>query len=314
MSDTSELTATTDIVSSTLMALYNAERNIEEQKQFKAFVYPPEYKKASVTEKKLYDLFVGPVDRSICDSGSAYGCKNDYNRKRNLFTDPCTYFDVTRIKDGQAWFNIYVNTFRLLCKCVKYNAKEDRRFQEWYQQHDNWLDEMEDRDTAFKPRGDSGAYWHVYNSYNDDSSRLDNVIQYAKYPSDNYWGYDRDAGDADSTWLILQIHGGCDVRSGYSAPVLFQLVDEEKFNWESTEAAMYCTKCEFAADYNFDSAEIWSVPQGQEDYLNEHPEKAFPCKAGDAPEKGAIVCTEDWKLLCPFCGGELSVDARESCV
>lgn len=313
MTSTAELIDTTDIVSSMLLTHCNAEHNIEEQKQFKSFVYPLEYQKASVTERKLYDLFVVPVDRNICDSGSVYGCKNDYNRKRNLFVEPCTYFDITRLNDGQAWFNIYVNTFRLLCKCLKYNAKEDMRFQEWYQQHDNWLDAIEHEDCTFKPQGYFGSSWRVYNSYNDESSRLDNVIQYAKYPYERYCGYDRDEGDIDSNWMIVQIHGGCDVRSGYSAPVLFQLVDEEKFNWESTEAAMYCTKCAFAADYSFDSAEIWSVPKGQEDYLNERPEKVFPCKAGNIPEKGAIICTEDGQLLCPFCGGRLSVDAREMC-
>ena len=68
--------------------------------------------------------------------------------------------------------------------------------------------------------------WNVAfseNSYNRDSN-LSQVIQYTVY---------------DSGLVALQVHGGCDVRGGYTAPRIFAIDYEHDLLMES--ATIYCT-------------------------------------------------------------------------
>ncbi len=70
------------------------------------------------------------------------------------------------------------------------------------------------------------------NTYNGEDF-LSRVIQYV------YWS--DDDGDAH---VMLQIHGGCDARGGYTAPVAFDVADYDGTSiFDNARATIYCDDC-----------------------------------------------------------------------
>lgn len=69
---------------------------------------------------------------------------------------------------------------------------------------------------------------YTVNTYNHECS-LDQTIQFTSFTVD-YQEY-----------VVLQVHGGCDVRGGYTNPKLFEVSGEENCLHEFARATMYCT-------------------------------------------------------------------------
>lgn len=82
------------------------------------------------------------------------------------------------------------------------------------------------------------------NSYNHESS-ISQVYQYDILCND----------DEDVRIIILQIHGGCDVRGGYTAPKFFEAsdVDSDYFGYNDNDYMIYLGK----HDYYTDDAYHW---------------------------------------------------------
>ena len=146
------------------------------------------------------------IAKSILDSGGAYGYNYEKNKKINLDNSPIITIEVD--KNGIiVTKNIYHHLIENLNVTDK--SKElNKRFIKFCNQSENgYWNDMNDFFDILKKENNIEVF-QCYNTYNVDSC-LSQILQYIwfKYENDYY--------------VILQIHGGCDARSGYSKPYLF---------------------------------------------------------------------------------------------
>lgn len=160
-------------------------------------------------ETTLRGMFVEPTAHHICDSGGIYGRNYQRNAERDFDKEP-----EATLKVGDTWGpEVTVNTFKHLLGCLEldrfceeFNALpcEDWDSDQHYgvsSDQQTWLD-----DRCFEPK-DRGQPW---NSYNWDN-HFDQTLQGSTLERDG------------ETYVLLQIHGGCDVRSGYTDAKLFKI-------------------------------------------------------------------------------------------
>ena len=69
----------------------------------------------------------------------------------------------------------------------------------------------------------------TYNTYNGECHTLTQVLQ------------GTNLGGPYSEYVFLQVHGGCDVRGGYTAPRVYSTFD----GWIPHELSFYCQRCEW---------------------------------------------------------------------
>lgn len=181
----------------------------------------------------------------------------------------------------------------------------DDRFHIFANQPENedehWLKNMED----FVEKELQTEDVDVINSYNGDDM-LSQTIQYLRFTK-NHDGY-----------VILQIHGGCDVRGGYSTPRVFQEIEPMSL-FDNSRCVIQCERSDVDpnqlelpgferdnfphhwmtdnAGYNWE----WEESAGfhnLEDYS--------PTENEDEKGKGKIYIDEDGNGYCPLCGSELN--------
>lgn len=156
----------------------------------------------------IQKLMTTPTAHHLCDSGSIYGRAYQRNAERDFRSEPqaklCTKHD---------WPEVTVNTVQHLeaCLeeddlCVQFNNLDcddwDSDFYGASAEQAIWLE-----DHGFEPEGDA------WNSYNWDNA-FDQTLQGQRFERDG------------EEYILLQIHGGCDVRSGYTGAKLFRVIDE----------------------------------------------------------------------------------------
>ena len=149
----------------------------------------------------LRNMFVEPTAHSIIDSGGIYGRNYQRNQTRDLDAEPSAVLNRWGVT-----VNVYQCLKRLLSEdeiCKAFNALPcltwDSDLYGCSADQQQWLE-----DRGFVPDGE------VVNTYNYDTN-FDQVVQYQRLDLDG------------ETYVLLQIHGGCDVRSGYTDAKLFYL-------------------------------------------------------------------------------------------
>jgi hypothetical protein len=137
-----------------------------------------------------------------------------------------------------------VDTFHYLNELLTFDAERtaewvtfdaERSHLSWGETLDEWLDTL---GVPAEGGGDfySNARWG-FNSYNFDGCLLSSTIQGVKFVS------------AGTEYLALQIHGGADVRGGYTAFKIFT-GDIESVILGTTRATLRCPECDFYAGYS----------------------------------------------------------------
>lgn len=183
------------------------------------------------TEAAIHEMMVEATGRSMLDSGDAYGRAYEKNRAIwDLKRIPAVYLswwgpgirDVSPVR----------STFHYLAAHLVYDAAMQERYDAFDLKRDPerrqaWLGTME----AFADGIDGEC--GVYNTYSEETCLLDAVIQFASFQ-------DHDA--AGDRYVLLQHHGGCDMRGGYSRPRAFRVndVDELLGNWSWFSLACEC--------------------------------------------------------------------------
>ena len=153
---------------------------------------------------------------------------------------------IARAMRDEPWvafdgYSISLNTFHFLTDALEYVPELDRKFQRWCEvtnygkdRYDkDWgLPLMERFAEQIQARGLYGdGPFFTENSYNGECA-LDRTIQFTLMtvgPSDesgrwvgDEWVEPREPFLPEETYILLQIHGGADVRGGYTQPVLFR--------------------------------------------------------------------------------------------
>jgi hypothetical protein len=162
------------------------------------------------TEQILVDMLTENTGRHFLDSGGAYGRNWERNAGKTVedFMAAPEVEVVTWERNGQTVVE-YVNldVFHFLRQRLDYDAELDAAFHEFAMndehREDDWFTCLE---AWFAAEGlDTPG---VVNTYNGEDN-LSQVIQYYIFEYE------------DEPKIALMIHGGCDVRGGYTAPRFF---------------------------------------------------------------------------------------------
>lgn len=164
-------------------------------------------------EQTIFEMLIENTGCAMCDSGDHYGRHWQENQGKTL-EDFRREPDVTR--DGGCFT---ISLFHHLCRNLDTDELCDR-FNEANHKAKNWND---DRfygvsSEAGKVLDEIGLQYPMTinssgNSYNGDSF-LSQVIQYQYIELDG------------NDYILLQIHGGCDVRGGYTDAKMFYLKED----------------------------------------------------------------------------------------
>lgn len=162
----------------------------------------------SETAEVLASMFTENTGRHMLDSGGAYG--RNWERAQGK-----TAADFLAEPSGSIdeYGCISLSTFQFLAERVEFDAELQAEFDEFAENEcpgEGWLSVMEQFAEAH-----TDWSWQTVNTYNHESA-LDQTLQFLQVDTE---GGDWIYGDV----VILQVHGGCDVRGGYTAPKLFRL-------------------------------------------------------------------------------------------
>lgn len=237
------------------------------------------------TERIIAEMLWENTGVHILDSGGAYGRHWQKNRQiKDFRKTPRVRVEVW--KDGEVIAN--VNVFHYLvaylertreCEILErmlYSYAESEEHQ-----HDPWLAIMED--FAEEILVNLGYDVHpTVNTYNYENV-LSQVLQYIIFENE------------DKTYIMLQIHNGCDVRGGYTAPRIFEVVEPDYFHIAQTELYARCN-----------CTHVWSDDCGYHWY-GERGEEGFPEYWKPVPKKPDAESWE-YKLVCEKCGKDVQFD------
>lgn len=243
------------------------------------------------------------------DFGGAYGRNWEKNQERDFEDEPCARLEVWGAED----FYIYVSTYHWLRGRLEYDEKIDQEFQEFAKDRDeSWLTLMEDFFDEVL-----GFDYATVNTYNHESV-LDQVIQYTHAPEEGI--------------VLLQIHGGCDVRGGYTRPRAFR--DEWDYIYYDADCGLNCKECDASwysddAGYHFyagygDPADFGDYDHILVDNVGDHNlviHEGFVTHKSmlqdnlpgidrvEAPGK-VVFDPDNNTIYCPECGSALVPDGR----
>lgn len=234
--------------------------------------------------------------RHLLDSGSAYGRNWERNQRRQFENEPAATVDFKY--DVEVTLNVY----HWLNDRLTLAPNMDRRFRRFCnrKEHENesYLNLMEMWANSL---GASGLYGEgspmTINTYNGEDL-LSQVIQFTLFRLDF------------TDYVVLQVHGGCDVRGGYTRPRVFEVNGDACGMFDNARASIYCTgdhdKCgaywdtENGCSWHFQGNYGGSDAKTQlQDYDRTKEED------GQTWEAGKLHVLADRSALCPCCGSPL---------
>jgi hypothetical protein len=120
-------------------------------------------------------------------------------------------------------------------------------------------------------------------------------------------------GGNEGSFIVLQIHGGCDVRGGYTRPRIFQITSDEQTDiFDYRRGTISC-----AGDGEEGEAHWWTTDDGSHWYaegasgrgagvqLERHERRELDAKDGQW-QRGVLCVLADGTGLCPLCGARLA--------
>lgn len=177
------------------------------------------------TEQIVAAMLRENTGRALCDSGDAYGRNWSRNQGKDFASEPVVSgrFSAWRPKSGppQLEANFSISLYHWMVHCLEFDAELQRELDEFAARPENedegWLALSEMFADHLHELGRLEAAPRVHNTYNDpDYIHLTQVLQYTAIAIDG--------GFEDyPTHVIVNVHGGCDVRGGYTAPKVFRV-------------------------------------------------------------------------------------------
>jgi len=255
----------------------------------------PEIKNKDPLRKKLQEMFCESTGAHVLDSGSAYGRGWERARKRKFDDEPEAKFEVRSENGDVKELLVYVNTYHWLVARLELPDDDDpikKLWEEWIAHEDSedmsWPETMRKFPEFCESRDvDVQDLW-ITLTYNHESC-LDNGLQFADF-----------YGDGES-YVLLQIHNGCDIRGGYTAPALFRCYDESMLNYAN--ASISCDHC----GSNWYTNDDW---HWYEDWVKEDDTTQLdlelnpvvdPNQGKRLEERTDLRVDENENVICPIC-------------
>lgn len=203
----------------------------------------------SKTHEVLASMLTENTGRSLLDSGDYYG--RHYETNAGMTVDDFLAQPRIAVDKWQVWLSV----FHYLAERLTFHEPTDLEFQELCEvrQDDGWLPLMEE----FATFRDSRA--RTWNTYNGDDS-LSQTIQGVTFT--HY----------DEVYVLLQIHGGCDVRGGYTRPRAFRVTmsDGEMFPFDNDTFHISCNSGDETHSLSYYGS--WTTWEGSSADTDEYPE------------------------------------------
>jgi hypothetical protein len=254
----------------------------------------------TTTAEKLAEMLTENTGRHMLDSGGAYGRNWERNQGRTVAdweAEPEVSVDS---------FGLTVSTFHFLNQCLDYDAELDAEWQAFADLPENedksWLALMEEFAES-KTDGGEGSDYATVNTYNHESA-LSQVLQFTMWDSEGGdWVY----GDR----VLLQIHGGCDVRGGYTRPVLFTHSDNWGFSiLDDSRMSAQCEGVEPPGTHHLDGTpservyHSWSTDDAGYHWYGWNDEPEISNSYGSETDIQFVEIENG--LGCPVCGAKVN--------
>lgn len=186
----------------------------------------------TATQRALLEMWTENTGSHFLDSGGAYG--RNWERNQGLaVADMLAQPDVA-LDASWGYLGITVSAYHWLDSFLEYDPRMQRKFELYSTLGDlkdtPWLECAERFAAAAHDRSWEHEDWSTYNTYNGESW-LDSVLQYVVFT------------DSDGiTYALVQYHGGCDVRGGYTKPRAFRVLGEGRYEFYTEgRVSMHCT-------------------------------------------------------------------------
>ncbi len=269
--------------------------------------------KTDATANKLADMLQENTGRHFLDSGGHYGRNWERNQEKDFIAAPKETLEFWN-RNGELDIVVTLSVYHWLNDRLEYNPELDKQYREFCKREESYL-KYQSADIFAQSIDGKGIYGDdsgplTINTYNGEDL-LSQILQYV------YWTDD----DGDSH-VLLQIHGGCDVRGGYTDPVAFDVADYDGTSiFDNAKATIFCDDC--GKYWDTDNDCHWA-PDGcyGQDYTNledypatdERPEYPGPVNPDQltlfdderkTPDVGVVWVDDDRNGHCPHCGGVL---------
>ena len=231
------------------------------------------------TESVLYDMLVEDCGVAMMDSGGDGGRSWQRNRHVKDFRllSPINYeYETWTHKDGTEgnWFTISRLLFHHLNDHLTYDREETKKLEKWIKKNDKYTNSVSDVEEYIEQvYGTDEDGYYSDNTYNSEHL-LSQDFQYVSYGNQ----------------IFISIHGGADIRGGYSNYKVFTQDDQDMLFLDATSCNM---RCECGSVYSDDGGYHWY----NDDY-------------GMETKDGFPVCwkqADDKKLRCSECGDIVEV-------
>lgn len=277
--------------------------------------------KLTKTQRQLVAMLTENTGRALCDSGDAYGRHWERNQGRDFAAEPRAQLAPVGdyVKDGSNFEpEVTISTFHFLSDALQSDATMNRRYQAFANRRRGEhyeLEIMESFMDYLKGRGHeiAGLYGDgepfTVNTYNG-ADLLTQTLQFLYFTCD---------GDA---YVLLQVHGGADVRGGYTNAVAFSAGsrhhDETRIfdnaravivpDTDAAEPVFFDHYPARALNWSTDDAWNWyfdgSCGAGVPAQLNHYEVTRDESERG----KGKVWLDPDGRPHCPLTGTALVVD------
>lgn len=231
------------------------------------------------------------------DSGDIYGRNYERNKDRDFDKENPVTLKFSMYGNNKIEINFSYNIYHWLNERVSFNEHFDNLFSEFSKDRDeSWLELMEEFPEWLNDNGFETSDATTANSYNHQGL-LSQVIQYNVFTVNGYM------------IVSLQIHGGCDVRGGYTKPRIFKTSEDifsDSFGTIECSGNNYLDGGEHSEENHY-----WSTDDAYHFYYNGDGDgKQLESYEGVAFEDGMMwepgkLFIKDGNGYCPHCGALL---------
>ena len=232
--------------------------------------------------KTIKNMMCENTGKNLLDSGNVYGRHYEENNKNGIMTGPQK---VDFWTDGEKETELIpiVPLYDFLTYSLEIDEEANiynNRFYNYIGAHDLDPYSVVDIEDTIKAIGEESGYskMEMINTYNYEC-HLSQTIQFMLF--DDGYG---------NTYVCLQIHNGCDVRSGYTLPKIFYVKEPEYFITGTTDARITCG----CRDYNYYSHDYIET-YDDENYISIDDEFIFNHTYVD--DNGDLRCRDCGELL-----------------
>lgn len=273
----------------------------------------------TTTQRVLHNMFTENTGRALCDSGDYYGRHWEKNQGINFLKVPASTFELStwHVKDDKklSWEIDYTrNAFHYCDEHLYFEKELDRSWLRFARKPENeetsWMELMEqwiEKKFEGNATGIYGSELFITHTYNEENN-LSQILQFMAFSVD----YEE--------YYILQIHGGCDVRGGYSTPRVFGGNGNSEYGLlcNLDQGGLYCSNCNARwyyetyngwvndenSDLNIDK-DMDVIEIGNEQEWNDRPminENQLELIKGCGPTHIGVIRVFENQASCPCCG------------